>query len=367
MGWMEPLQIAKDVPLSSYSTMRLGGKAAYAVGITSRQQAAQAAMWAEAQGVPFLVVGSGSNIVWRDEGFDGLLIVNQIRQFEMFDEDESNVYLTIGAGENWDEVVARTAAEGLTGIEALSLVPGTAGATPIQNVGAYGQDISQTLSSLEAYDTQTKTFINIPAVDCGFGYRTSRFKTADRGRFIITAITLHLTRGNPEPPFYVALQAYFEKNAISEYTPQTVRDTVIAIRQAKLPDPAQVANNGSFFANPVISDSDLAQITADIDELPQWPNPDGTVKLSAAWLVDHAGFKDYHDKETGMATWPAQALVLVNEHARNTADLLAFKQKIVDGVKAKYNVTLEQEPELLPNLPSPPRSPSLAPDTKIAP
>ncbi len=345
---MKALQVAHDVPLSDYSTMRLGGLSAFATSVESRSEVKSAHEWSLKHNVPIRLIGSGSNVVWRDTGYDGLLVINNIKHFEVFDEDETNTYITVGGGENWDSVVARAVGLGLTGIEALSLIPGTAGATPIQNVGAYGQDISQTLVSVEAYDTETKTYATLAASDCGFGYRTSRFKTTDSGRYMITGLTFHLTKGNPTPPFYAAVQSYFEKHAITDFTPQTVRDAVIAIRSAKLPDPRIVANNGSFFANPVIASAEFVQLSADYPEIVHWPAADSHIKLSAAWLIEQAGFKDYHDKETGMGTWATQPLVLVNEHAKSTADLLKFKQTIVDAVKAKFNVSLEQEPELLP-------------------
>lgn len=328
--------------------MRLGGDASYAVEIHDRSELTEALAWAESQQLPVMMIGSGSNIVWRDEGFPGLLLINKIERFEIFNEDETNIYITVGAGENWDSVVARAVQAGATGIEALSLIPGTAGATPVQNVGAYGQEIADVLVTVEAYDTQTKSFTTIPAMDCGFGYRTSRFKTTDRGRFLITALTLHLTRGNPEPPFYGSVQQYFDAHGITQVTPQVLRDAVIDIRSHKLPDPAQVANNGSFFANPIVDESVLTQIAADYGDVPHWETKDGRIKIPAAWLIEKAGFKDVHDAETGMGTWPTQPLVLVNEHATSTAQLLAFRQKILDTVKQKFDISLEQEPEILP-------------------
>jgi UDP-N-acetylmuramate dehydrogenase len=346
---MLSMQQYQDVSLAGYSTMRLGGKAKYAVEVTTRTELEEVVAWATEQTLPMIMVGIGSNIVWRDEGFDGLLIINKLMRYEDFAEDETNHYVTMGSGENWDSVVARTVEAGLTGIEALSLIPGNSGATPVQNVGAYGQDISQTLTSLEAYDTVTKAYVNIPAMDCGFGYRTSRFNGADKGRFFITAITLHLTTGNPQPPFYTSLQKYLDDKKISDYTPVSIRAAVIDIRSHKLPDPAIVANNGSFFANPIVDAGTLAQIQSDYPEVPHWDtNEPGKIKLPAAWLVEQAGFKDFTDVETGMATWPVQALVLVNKNAQSTADLLKFKQKIVDAVANKFAVTLVQEPELLP-------------------
>ena len=328
--------------------MRLGGTVAYCVDITNRTDLREAITWAYKNKQPVITAGGGSNIVWHDEGFDGLLLINKVMGYQEFQEDSENYYLTVGAGENWDSVVDRSVQAGASGIEALSLIPGTAGATPIQNVGAYGQDISQTLVSIEAYDINGGQFITIPAEDCHFSYRSSRFKTADRGRFVILGITLHLMKTNPIPPFYPSLQAYLDQHQITDFTPKTIRDAVIAIRTAKLPDPAMVANNGSFFANPII---DQGQLSALLDKYPglvYWPQEGGGIKLSAAWLVEQAGFKDDHDKETGMGTWPTQALVLVNEHAKSTSDLLKFKQKIIDSVQDTFGVQLEQEPELLP-------------------
>jgi UDP-N-acetylmuramate dehydrogenase len=337
----------QNVSLRDYSTMRLGGIAAYLTEVASRNELSQALDWAEAHDLQVIMIGGGSNIIWRDEGFPGLVIVNHILGYEDFVEDETNHYLTVGAGEEWDGIVARAVEDDLQGIECLSLIPGSAGATPVQNVGAYGQEIADTLVSVEVYDRQTKNFINIPNEQCGFGYRTSRFKTADKNRFFITAITLHLLARPPEPPFYGALQRYLDEHNVPVYTVKAIREAVIDIRRHKLPDPKQYANNGSFFANPVVSSGSLAQIEADYPDVPHWDVKKG-VKLSAAWLVDQAGFHDFHDTETGMATWPPQALVFINEHATSTAQLLAFKQKIVDAVKTKFDVTLEQEPELLP-------------------
>jgi UDP-N-acetylmuramate dehydrogenase len=342
------VNILDNVSLADYSTMHLGGVAAHLVSIESRPELVSALAWAEERKLPVIMIGGGSNIYWRDEGFPGLVIVNKIQRYETFREDDTSLFITAGAGENWDTVVERTAQAGLTGIEALSLIPGSTGATPVQNVGAYGQEISQTLTTVEAYDNQTKQFVNIPGSECGFGYRSSRFKTTDRGRFFITAITLHLQRGTMQPPFYASLAAYVRENNITDFSPLSIRNAVIAIRNSRLPNPAVVRNNGSFFANPILGNAEVVQIRADHPDLPIWTLSDGSAKLSAAWLIQEAGFKDFHDPETGMATWPAQPLVLVNENATTTAQLLAFKQKIVDAVQQKFGVTLVQEPELLP-------------------
>jgi UDP-N-acetylmuramate dehydrogenase len=328
--------------------MRLGGAAAYMLDINDKHQIPEAIAWAEQRNLPVIMIGGGSNIIWKDEGFPGLVLVNKVLGFEEQQEDDENYFVTIGAGEVWDDVVKRVVAKGMTGVEALSLIPGTAGATPIQNVGAYGQEIAQTLVSVEAYDRQAKQLVNIQNIDCGFGYRTSRFKTTDRGRFFITNITLHLLHQNPQPPYYAALQEYLDEHDIHDHAPQIIRDAVIAIRSSKLPDPAKVANNGSFFANPIIDEGLLTQLQATYPNIPHWPAKEGYVKIPAAWLLEQAGFKGVHDEATGMATWPVQPLVLVNECATSTGQLLAFRQKILDTIKQKFDIALEQEPELLP-------------------
>jgi UDP-N-acetylmuramate dehydrogenase len=343
------MEVTPNVSLANYSTMRLGGVADYLLEVHDRTQLKQALAWAKERNLPVLMIGGGSNIVWQDAGFRGLVLVNKIMGYEDYAEDQRSHYVTIGAGENWDTVVARTVAAGLTGVEALSLIPGSTGATPIQNVGAYGQDISQTLTSVEVYDTTTGQLTNIPSEACGFGYRTSSFKTEYKGRFFITAITLHLFVGNPLPPYYGAVQQYLEQNPVQgPITPAVIREAVVAIRTAKLPDPSRVANNGSFFANPVVDEDSLLELRTENPEMPYWPLEDGSAKIPAAWLIEQAGFKDFHDEATGMATWPQQPLVLINEHAQTTADLLAFKQKIIDEVHRRFTITLVQEPELLP-------------------
>ncbi|MGH7142356.1 MAG: UDP-N-acetylmuramate dehydrogenase [Candidatus Saccharimonadales bacterium] len=337
-----------DVSLHDYSTMRLGGRAAYLTEIHSHSELTETLHWAQRQQLPVIMIGDGSNIVWRDEGCNGLILVNKIMHYEVFDEDGTNFYVTIGAGENWDGVVSKMVEAGLSGTETLSLIPGTTGATPIQNVGAYGQEISDTLVSVEAYDTVTRSLVNIPNSDCIFGYRTSRFKTSDKGRFYITAITLHLMKANLQPPFYSSLQNYLSEHKITNFTPAIIRKAIIDIRSHKLPNPSNIANTGSFFENPIVDEGTMTQIASSYDTIPNWRVDDSKVKLSAAWLIEQAGFKNFHDSQTGMATWPNSALIFINEQAKSTADLMKFKQKVVDAVKAKFDVTLEQEPELLP-------------------
>lgn len=340
--------VLDNVPLQAYSTMRLGGVAAHLVEITDRFQVKEAVEWAESRSLPFIVIGDGSNIVWKDSGFPGLVIVNKIKRFELYKQDDEVTYITAGSGENWDSVVERAVAEGLSGIETLSLIPGTAGATPVQNVGAYGTEISDVLMTLEAYDTEEKQLVTVRGSECEFAYRTSKFKTTEKSRYAITAITLRLTKNRMKPPFYGALQRYLTEKNITDYSPQSIRDAVITIRSSKLPDPKVYANNGSFFQNPIVEQTAIRHLIDFYPELMYWEIDSTRVKVSAAWLVEHAGFKDYHDDETGMSTWKKQPLVFVNEHAQSTEDLLKFKAKIVTAVKEKFGIELQQEPELLP-------------------
>lgn len=342
------MKIAENVSLAKHSTMRLGGKARYLCEAKSEDELAEAVHWAKQQNVPFLAIGGGSNIIWRDEGYDGLVIINCILGREIIKDEVDGVVVKVGAGEKWDDVVAWTVEKNLSGIEFLSAIPGKAGGAPVQNIGAYGAELSSVLKEVSAYDSAEDSFGSILAEACGFDYRTSRFKTTDKKRFLITSLTMTLARVNPAPPFYESLQAYFDEHKITEFSPAVVREAVIDIRSIKLPDPKLVANNGSFFTNPFVSIARFEELKQKYPDIKGWPTENGKVKLAAGWLVEQAGFRGVHDKETGMATNPAQALVLINEHAQSTADLLKFKQKIVDKVAEMFGVTLEQEPELLP-------------------
>lgn len=328
--------------------MRLGGQARWLGEATEENDIALLVEWAKHHDAPFILIGLGSNIVWRDEGFNGLVIVNKILGKQILSEDEESATLHIASGEIWDGVVGWTVEKGLSGIEFLSLIPGTTGAAPVQNIGAYGTELSGTLKEVGVYDDNTNAFGSIIASECGFGYRTSRFKKADKGRFMITSITLKLHKKSPVPPFYESLQKYFNEHKITEFSPKVIREAVINIRNSKLPDPAEIANNGSFFTNPFVEQSQFDTLVQKNPDIKGWPTKDGRIKLAAGWLVENAGFKGVHDDATGMATWPTQSLVLVNENAKTTADLLTFKKKIIDAVKAKFGVTLEQEPMLLP-------------------
>lgn len=342
------MNILKGVSLKLHSTMRLGGLADYLVTVKTRQDVVDAEEWAEKNNLPVRMIGGGGNIIWRDEGFRGLVIVNKIRGFKKVAEDSDSATYQIGAGENWDNIVDQLVGLKLQGVECLSFIPGTVGAAPVQNIGAYGQELAQTLVEVEAYDRMEKDFVTIPADQCALGYRTSRFKTTDNGRFLICSITLRLNKAKPTPPFYEALQAHFDEKGQDSPTLLQVRKAVIAIRSRKLPDPMKVANNGSYFTNPIIDSKLHKKLKSRFKDLKSWDLGNGTYKVSAAWLIEKAGFKDKTDPKTGMATWPKQALVLVNKNAKSTKDLLDFEQRLTTAVFELTGIELVREPEILP-------------------
>ncbi len=341
------MKVMQNTDLRLYSTMRLGGRADFSAVISNKNDLVEAVNFAKDNKLEIVIIGKGSNVIWKDEGFSGLLLINEINWIE--EETHPDGWLfTVGSGYNWNDLVMHTVKKGLTGIEALALIPGTVGATPIQNVGAYGQEVSNTIVNIEAYDLKEDKFVNISNRESEFGYRTSRFKTKDKKRFIICSVSFKLTSERPNVPLYPSVQNYFDDHKITDINPKTISSAVIEIRTSKLPNPNIVANNGSFFSNPIISQEHFINLQKQFEDIVYWQTENGQYKLSAAWLIDHAGFTNYYDKETGMATWPKQSLVLINKHAKTTADLLKFKDKITKKVYEFFKINLEQEPELLP-------------------
>jgi UDP-N-acetylmuramate dehydrogenase len=343
------MNIQENIDLKKHSTMRLGGQARWLAEASADKDVQDLVLWAQEKNIPLLMIGQGSNIIWREEGFDGLVIVNRILGREIMSEDSNSAIVQVGGGEVWDDVVGWTVETGLSGIEFLSLIPGTAGAAPIQNIGAYGKEIASVLKEVGTYDIKNGSFDTVLASDCGFSYRNSRFKTADRDRFLVTSITMQLAKTNPAPPFYESLQNYLKEHDINNFTPAIIRDAIVDIRRSKLPDPVRVANNGSFFINPIIEQAKFEKICQKYPDAISWPANSGQVRMSAGWMIEKAGFaKGYHDQQTGMGTWQNSALIMINERAGHTADLLVFKQKIINGVKAEFDIDLVQEPLLLP-------------------
>ncbi|MGH7218358.1 MAG: UDP-N-acetylmuramate dehydrogenase [Candidatus Microsaccharimonas sp.] len=340
------MNIHTNTPLKNLTTMRIGGPTQFFSEVHTVQELHELYLDTQAKNVPFFILGGGSNVIAHDEGYQGLVIRIKIPGFEVLADDLNSTTIKIGAGENWDTVVARTVDMRLSGIEAMSAIPGTAGAAPVQNVGAYGQEISETLVSLEAYDTQTNAMVQLQNADCGFSYRHSIFRGDAKGRYIITSITLKLSKTQPVPPFYDSLQAYFDEKNIVLFTQQTVRDAVVAIRADKLPDPAVKPSAGSFFKNAIIEAWQAEELLKNFPEAKTYSMADGSVKVSSGWLIEQAGFKG--QLLNGFRVNEKNCLVLINESATGYADLAAARDTIAGKVRDTFRVQIEQEPLEIP-------------------
>jgi UDP-N-acetylmuramate dehydrogenase len=336
------MDIHTNIPLKNYTTMRLGGNARFMTEVHTASEVAEVCKNASSQHLPIFILGGGSNIIVRDEGFDGIVVRNKIPGFEVVSSGAGRVTIKIGAGENWDEVVRRTVEMNLTGIEALSAIPGTAGAAPVQNIGAYGQEIAETLLSLEAYDVQTDSVVTLHNDDCGFSYRHSIFRGEATGRYVILNITLQLYTAAPQPPFYAAVQDYLDAHTITIFTAQTIRDAVMAIRADKLPDPTVTPNTGSFFKNAIIEDWQLADLKKDYPDIPTYDMPGGRFKIPTGWLIEQTGLKG--KTLHGMRVHDKNALILINESATSYGDLAHARDEIKGAVRDKFRITIEQEP-----------------------
>jgi UDP-N-acetylmuramate dehydrogenase len=336
------MDVHTNIPLRNYTTMRLGGNARFMTEVHTPEEVAEVCRNAKKQNLPIFILGGGSNVIVHDEGFAGIIVRNRIPGFEVVSDEPGQVRIKIGAGENWDETVKKTVDMNLSGIEAMSAIPGTAGAAPVQNVGAYGQEIADSLVSLEAYDIQNDTFILLENADCGFSYRHSIFRGSEAGRYVITSITLRLYKAAPQPPFYTAVQNYLDEHNITIYTAQTIRDVVIDIRKNKLPDPAEMPNTGSFFKNAIIEQWQLNDLQVQYPDMPTYDMPDGRFKVPAGWLIEQAGYKG--KTLYGMRVHDKNALVLINESAKSYADLAAARDEIIGAVRDKFRITIEQEP-----------------------
>lgn len=336
------MDVRTAINLKPYTTMRLGGDARFMAVATAPEEVRSLYATAKQQNLPVFVLGGGSNMLVRDEGFDGIVLLNRLKGFEIVNQTGVTTTVRVAAGEIWDEVVARTVQMGLSGIEALSAIPGTAGAAPVQNIGAYGQEVADTIITVEAYDATTDQFVTLSSDECQFAYRHSIFRGEGAGRYCITAITLELYRAMPKPPFYSALERYFDEHYITQFTPQVVRDAVIAIRSEKLPDPAVKPNAGSFFKNAVIDHWQAEELLREYPTMPHYDMPGNRVKIPTGWLIEQAGMKGrvLH----GMRVHDKNALVLINESASGYADLAAARQEIIQAVYDMFHIQIEQEP-----------------------
>ena len=336
------MDVMTNISLKQYTTMKLGGEARYMATADSASDVVSLYRNARKENLPIFVLGGGSNVITHDEVFEGIVLLNKIKGFEIISETDETTDVKIGAGEVWDEVVEKTIGLGLQGVEAMSGIPGTAGAAPVQNVGAYGQEIADTLISLEAYDSKTDTIVTISADECDFSYRNSIFRDKEKGRYCILNITLRLNKAEPKPPYYASLQRYIDENDIREVNLSVIRVAVLNIRSEKLPDPAELPSAGSFFKNALVEKWKLEELQKEYSDIPNYAMSDGRYKIPTGWLIDKAGLRGY--RSHGMRVYEKNALVLVNDSATGYDDLAAIREEIVQIVFDKFGIKIEQEP-----------------------
>ena len=336
------MDVMTNISLKQYTTMKLGGETRYMATADSAGDVVSLYRNARKENLPIFVLGGGSNVITHNEVFEGIVLLNKIKGFEVISETDETTDVKIGAGEVWDEVVEKAIGLGLQGIEAMSGIPGTAGAAPVQNVGAYGQEIADTLISLEAYDSKTDTIVIIPADECNFSYRNSIFRDKEKGRYCILNITLRLNKAEPKPPYYASLQRYIDENDIREVNLSVIRVAVLNIRSEKLPDPAELPSAGSFFKNALVEKWKLEELQREYSDIPNYAMSDGKYKIPTGWLMDKAGLRGY--RSHGMRVYEKNALVLVNDSATGYDDLAAIREEIVQIVFDKFGIKIEQEP-----------------------
>lgn len=346
------MNVRSGVPLGPYTTLGLGGPAGAFIEAHTTQTLIEAVTAADDAGTPVLLMGGGSNLVVADEGFAGTVIRVVTRGRQVVEHgDEARVLLC--AGEPWDDFVAWSVAQGLVGVECLSGIPGCVGATPMQNVGAYGQEVAETVSAVQVWDRRDRAHRTLRPAECGFGYRDSVFKRGARGRYVVLSVAFALRRGATPRVRYGELAKALEG---AEVTPARVRETVIALRRAKGmvwdADDPEARTAGSFFMNPVVAEATAEVVLAraresgalrDGESMPRWPAEGGRVKLAAGWLIERAGVAKGWTVD-GAGVSHRHALALVNRGGTTRA-LLAMAERVRGKVHDAFGVTLEIEPE----------------------
>lgn len=357
------LKIEENVPIRNLVTMRIGGPARFVITVTSKEEIPEAFQFAKERNLPVCVLGGGANTFAKDEGFDGVIILDRIMGISRVEnhEDESSedkspessdiACFKAYGGEQWDDLVTYVSERGYSGIEAMAGIPGTAGAAPVQNIGAYGQEVTQVIVSVDAYDTKTGEFVVIPASEMKMSYRKSIFNSGENvGRYFIYATTVRVKKGQLNPPFYRSLQAYVDEHHETDFSPLNIARMVKAVRNSKLPDPEKIASAGSFFKNVYLTDEEADE--AEARGIQVWRNakevgPDSPEKrtnlVNSGWLLEEAGLKGkvFH----GMKVSEKAALILINEDAKTYADLAAARDEIANIVFEKFGFRIEQEPD----------------------
>lgn len=287
---------------------------------------------------PFLVIGEGSNILFTQD-FPGLVLNPAMKGIQVVEENKDQVVVRVGAAVNWDNWVAHANEKGWYGLENLSLIPGSVGSSPVQNIGAYGTELKDHFAWLEAWDLEQSKSVRINPETCRFGYRNSIFKTEDRGRYVITHVAFNLVKEPIMNLSYGNLATALEEAGGT--SPKDLRNVIIAIRNQKLPDHEKTGNAGSFFKNPLVAHAVFRCLRVDYPDIPHYPEAQNLVKIPAAWLIEKAGWKGKRIGNVG--TWPAQPLVIVNHGGASGQEILDFSEQICQDVDEKFRVTLERE------------------------
>ena len=341
------MNLRHNADLQNHNTFALPVRAAALCTLTDERQLAEVVGLSEYADDTVLWLGGGSNIVFGAD-YPGLVVHMANKGISHNDSDDGNtVYVTAAAGEIWHDFVQHTVAQGLSGLENLSLIPGTVGAAPVQNIGAYGVEVKDLIHSVRCFDLDTLDFVVLGNADCRFAYRDSLFKHSGKGRYVICAVTFALKTHFSANARYGDLAAVLaERCAGRAATAKDVSAAVCAIRSEKLPDPALLGNVGSFFKNPIVSAAQAAALQAQYPDMPHYPQADGTVKLAAGWLIDQCRLKGF--QIGGAAVHERQALVLVNKAQAAAADVRALADHVRERVEARFGVILFAEPDWLP-------------------
>lgn len=334
------MKVIENVSLRPYNTFSIDASARYFTSFHSQEALLSVLATPEWASARKLVLGGGSNILFTQD-FDGLVMKNEIKGIEIIREDEEFVYVKAGAGENWHQFVMYCILHNLAGLENLSLIPGNVGASPMQNIGAYGVEIKDVFHELEAFHLHDHALVKFNNEACAFGYRESVFKRQYKDQFVILNVTYRLSKAPHLNTSYGAIEQELERLGVTDPSIRDVSNAVINIRSSKLPNPAEIGNAGSFFKNPEITAAQYEKLKAAFPNIVAYLLPHDHYKLAAGWLIEQCGWKGFRDGDAGVHA--RQALVLVNYGHAKGAQIVELSQKVVDSVMEKFGVTLERE------------------------
>lgn len=338
------MNIVQAKSLKSLNTFGISATAAFFTEIFSHEELKEALHFAKEKNKPLLVLGGGSNILFTKD-FDGLVIKNSIPGINILKEDEQHVYINVGSGVVWHEFVLFSLKNNYAGVENLALIPGCAGASPMQNIGAYGVEIKEVFHELNAIHRTDHAYQKFNNKDCEFGYRESVFKNKYKDQFVITDVTYRLSKTPQFNIEYGAIRYQLEKDGLKDLSIQAIAKAVIEIRSSKLPDPKLIGNAGSFFKNPSISIDQFEKIKEKFPELVAYPNADGTMKVAAGWMIERCGFKGFRRGDAGVHE--KQALVLVNYGNAKGSEILQLCNEIKDSVFEKFGAVISPEVNII--------------------